>query len=209
MAEEKFRRKKFIGKSFWSETSYFHGTLDDFRLYDRAIMRDEVQNLFQLADFESLGRSKEETKKANELKEAELKAKDPNSRFSPDLLAAVLNWKKIPQSVFPLGGVSVLRPMQAKMSGDKVMAERNKTPSTKKLLEYADKGLNITNVDESKLAVSTYLHPEKQIIILKAEGDQLIFTMAAGSRMRGYLKIDDTNFKDKVAELFEMRKSGQ
>jgi hypothetical protein len=99
--------------------------------------------------------------------------------------------------------------MQAKMSGDKVMAERNKTPSTKKLLEYADKGLNITNVDESKLAVSTYLHPEKQIIILKAEGDQLIFTMAAGSRMRGYLKIDDTNFKDKVAELFEMRKSGQ
>ena len=208
-AEEKFRRKKFIGKSFWSETSYFHGILDDFRLYDRAIMSVEVQNLFQLADFESLSRSKEETKKANELKEAELKAKDPNSRFSPDLLAAVLNWKKIPQSVFPLGGVSVLRPMQAKMSGDKVMAERNKTPSTKKLLEYADKGLNITNVDESKLAVSTYLHPEKQIIILKAEGDQLIFTMAAGSRMRGYLKIDDTNFKDKVAELFEMRKSGQ
>ena len=76
------------------------------------------------------------------------------------------------------------------------------------MLQYANKGLNITNVDDAKLAVSTYLDVNKEIIIIAAEEDRLTFTMTRGSRMKGYLKMDDTNFKDKVAELFELRNSG-
>ena len=207
-AETKFRTKQFIGKSYWTNTSNFHGTLDDFRLYDRALLNEEVEEIFELGDFESLQLREEEVKRGIEMKEAEVQASDPNARFSKELLEAVRNWRRIPNSVFPLYGVQVLRPLQAKMFGDEEMARRNKTPSTKELLQYANKGLNITNVDDAKLAVSTYLDVNKEIIIIAAEEDRLTFTMTRGSRMKGYLKMDDTNFKDKVAELFELRNSG-
>ena len=108
-AETKFRQNNSIGKSYWTNTSNFHGTLDDFRLYDRALLNEEVEEIFALGDFESLQLREEEVKRGIEMKEAEVQASDPNARFSKELLEAVRNWRRIPNSVFPLYGVQVLR----------------------------------------------------------------------------------------------------
>lgn len=38
----------YIGKSMWSGDKYFDGTIDEFRVYDRAISEDEVAELFEM-----------------------------------------------------------------------------------------------------------------------------------------------------------------
>jgi len=105
--------------------------------------------------------------------------------------------------------VCVIREMNVKMFGDEVMKKRNKALSTQELLSYANKGLNITNVDEARLTVSTLLKPEKPIIITGANGEQLEFTRTFGSRMKGFIQMDQTDFKDRVAKLFELRKENR
>ncbi len=38
----------YIGKSMWSGDQYFNGTIDEFRIYDRAITPNEVTELFEM-----------------------------------------------------------------------------------------------------------------------------------------------------------------
>ena len=209
-AAPQFRRKKFIGKSFWSDSSYFHGALDDFRLYERALVQAEVKELYALGDLMLLDdRHSAWLEEAARSKAKIEKDSEPKSKYSDELLKAVKNWKKIPRSVFPMGGVCVIREMNVKMFGDEVMKKRNKALSTRELLSYANKGLNITNVDETRLTVSTLLKPEKPIIITGVNGEQLEFTRTFGSRMKGFIQMDQTDFKDRVAKLFELRKENR
>lgn len=42
------RKSQFIGKSNWPDNAYFHGQIDDFRIYDRALSAAEVQALYNL-----------------------------------------------------------------------------------------------------------------------------------------------------------------
>lgn len=37
----------YIGKSMWENDKYFYGTIDEFRIYDRALSGDEVKELFE------------------------------------------------------------------------------------------------------------------------------------------------------------------
>ena len=42
------RTKQFIGKSNWSEDGYFDGSIDEVRIYDRALSASEVSKLYHL-----------------------------------------------------------------------------------------------------------------------------------------------------------------
>jgi len=41
------RVRNYIGKSSWSGDNYFHGDLDDLRIYNRALTEEEILSLFQ------------------------------------------------------------------------------------------------------------------------------------------------------------------
>ncbi|MAL86724.1 MAG: hypothetical protein CMI23_10270, partial [Opitutae bacterium] len=43
-----YRTKQYIGKSNWSNDRYFKGTIDELRIYDRALSAAEVQALYNM-----------------------------------------------------------------------------------------------------------------------------------------------------------------
>ena len=49
------RTKQYVGKSNWSQDSYFEGLIDDLRIYDRALTAKQVTALYQAASRDSDG----------------------------------------------------------------------------------------------------------------------------------------------------------
>ena len=109
-------------------------------------------------------------------KEGAIEQKDDKS-FSADLLAAVKNWKVIPKSVFPLSNVTIQKEVEVE--------------------NYSRDGKVIS---KSNLSVG------RQVVVLGHKGGLLTISPSRTSLSRGSIKIEDTDFKNSVAALFELRK---
>lgn len=198
-----YRSNQFLGKSNWSESAYFHGQMDDFRIYDRALSDVEVKEIHSLGDLTGLVYNVRKKGVAGFQTEKE-------SIYSDELLAAVNDWKLIPRSVFPLSGVKVMRNLQLELYADNVLSARTQSLSTKELLALGEKGYILTQVDQNAVpGISTKLVAGKELIVHGAKGNALTVSTSANSRLKGFLKMEDTDFKDRVAKLFEIRKGGK
>ena len=109
--------------------------------------------------------------------EVEIPTKPDLPEFSEALLKAVSNWKKIPPSVFPLSSVTVKKEVTFVLK-----SSSNEIMATAKKAPGAE-----------VVAVGLY------------QGDLVVAPSLTG-RMRGRIAIDDTDFKQGVAYLFELRK---
>ena len=100
--------------------------------------------------------------------------------FSEELLSAVSNWNKIPQSVFPLAAVTI-----------------------KQAVDFS-----IKNNSGEIIAKSTI--PEgSEVVAVGANRDQLLIAPSKSAKMRGTINMDNTDFKLGVAYLFDLRKRQQ
>ena len=90
-------------------------------------------------------------------------------------MKAVSNWKKIPPSVFPLSSVTV-----------------------KKEVNFVAKS------SSNEIMARAKRHREEVVAVGLYQGDLLVAPSLTG-RMRGRIAIDDTDFKQGVAYLFELR----
>lgn len=97
--------------------------------------------------------------------------------FTPQLLAAVKNWNAIPKSVFPLSAVTINKDL--------------------KFIAYSQTG---------KAIGSSQLPAGKEVIALGHKGNLLTVSPSKRGTMRATIAIDQTDFKDGVAYLFELRK---
>jgi hypothetical protein len=97
--------------------------------------------------------------------------------FSPELLRAVNNWKQIPKSVFPIGNVTVFEEVELKFFGQNESVEGE-----------------------------AIIPSGNNFWVLGIEKDMLTISLSEVSKLKGSVEIDETNFKQKVANLFELRK---
>jgi hypothetical protein len=117
--------------------------------------------------------------KAIDERNAELESLPPtwSSYESEELLKAVQNWDNVPSSVFPLGGV------------------------------FVDKKVTMEIFDTEGNIIATKVVPKDTPLVAKSlNGQLLIVSPAEKSSMFAKVDLNDTNFKQKVAELFEVRK---
>lgn len=104
-------------------------------------------------------------------------AKPEKAGFTPDLLAAVKNWSLIPASVFPLRSVTIKKDVQMNI--------------------YSQFGQ----------PVGTSIVPSgREVIAIGHKGNLLTVSPSGKGTMRGTIAMDDTDFKEGVAYLFELRK---
>jgi formylglycine-generating enzyme required for sulfatase activity len=96
---------------------------------------------------------------------------------SEELLKAVKNWTQVPSTVFPLGGVEV----------------------------FQDFTVRIRDSKGQELASNRIL-AGNMVVVLSVQGTTLVVSDSETSKMRGRIEMHATNFKRKVAELFEYRK---
>ena len=97
--------------------------------------------------------------------------------YTKNLLKAVNNWKQIPKSVFPIGNVTVFEEVELKTFS------QNKSVESEAIIPSGN-----------------------NFWVLGIEKDMLTISMSEVSKLKGSVKIDETNFKQKVANLFELRK---
>ncbi len=97
--------------------------------------------------------------------------------FTPELLKAVKNWNFIPKSVFPLSSVTLKKDL--------------------KFLAYSQSGQAIG---------SSMLPAGKEVIALGHKGNLLTVSPSRRGTMRGSVAMNETDFKEGVAYLFELRK---
>ena len=96
---------------------------------------------------------------------------------SEELLKAVQNWDNVPASVFPLGGV------------------------------FVDKNVTMEIFDTEGNIIATKEVPKgTQLVAKSLNGEILIVSPTEKSSMVAKVDLNGTNFKQKVAELFEVRK---
>jgi hypothetical protein len=114
--------------------------------------------------------------KTPKIVEAEFATKPVLPEFSEALLKAVSNWKKIPPTVFPLSSVTV-----------------------KKEVNFIAKSSN-----NEIIASSKKLPGEEVVAVGMYQGDLVVAPSLTG-RMRGRIAMNDTDFKQGVAYLFELR----
>ena len=112
-----------------------------------------------------------------EVKEIEAETKPIMPQFSDELLKAVNNWTRIPQSVFPLSAVTIKQAVQfsVKASNGQVMANSS-------------------------------LPAGSEVVVIGANGDKLLLAPRKDAKMRGIISMDQTDFKEGVAYLFDLRK---
>ncbi|MBT5716604.1 MAG: SUMF1/EgtB/PvdO family nonheme iron enzyme, partial [Opitutae bacterium] len=110
-------------------------------------------------------------------KEARSEQKDDKS-FSADLLAAVKNWKVIPKSVFPLSNVTIQKAVE----------------------------VTILSPTSGQLIGNLNLPAGREVVVLEHKEGILTISPTRTSLSRGSIKMEDTDFKDGVAYLFELRK---
>jgi hypothetical protein len=97
--------------------------------------------------------------------------------FSKELLAAVKNWNSVSKAVFPLKSVKVMQDLTFKA--------------------YSSSG---------QLMGSAPVPAGKEVVAVALRGRNLTVSPSIGSRMTASIHIDQTDFKQGVAYLFELRK---
>ena len=97
--------------------------------------------------------------------------------FSKELLAAVKNWTSVSPSVFPLKSVKVMQDLTFKA--------------------YSSSG---------QLMGSSPVPAGKEVVAVALRGRNLSVSPSIGSKMTASIDIDQTDFKQGVAYLFELRK---
>ena len=118
-----------------------------------------------------------EKKKTNEAAGDKPSSKPEKAAFTPELLAAVKNWNAIPKSVFPLNSVTIKKDL--------------------KFTAYSQTGQAIG---------SSQLPAGKEVIALGHKGDLLTVSPSKRGTMRATIAMNQTDFKEGVAYLFELRK---
>ena len=100
--------------------------------------------------------------------------------FSPELLNAVRNWQAVPESVFPLGGITLKQPVtfQIRTASGQV-------------------------IGNSPKAIG------QEVTAVALRGEHLYVAPSKNSTQFAYLPIDQTDFKNCVAYLFEARKKAR
>ena len=97
--------------------------------------------------------------------------------FSKELLQAVQNWKRVPPSVFPLSSVSVQSPLTFKaLSG------------------------------QGQVIATSSLPAGKEVVALGLRGTMLTVSPSLRSPLRATIDLSETDFKQGVAYLFDLRK---
>jgi hypothetical protein len=114
--------------------------------------------------------------KAPKIVEAEIPTKPELPEFSEALLKAVSNWKKIPPTVFPLSSVTI-----------------------KKEVSF------IAKSSSNEIIASAKKSPGEEVVAVGLYQGDLVVAPSLTGRMRGRIAIDDTDFKQGVAYLFELR----
>jgi len=104
-------------------------------------------------------------------------AKPEKAGFTAELLAAVKNWNAIPRSVFPLRAVTIQKDIKFNI--------------------YSQSGQPIG---------SSMLPAGREVVAIGHKGSTLIVSPSNKGTMRGSIAMDDTDFKEGVAYLFELRK---
>lgn len=109
------------------------------------------------------------------------KTKEPSlpekAAFTPELLKAVKNWNFIPKSVFPLSSVTIKKDL--------------------KFVAYSQSGQPIG---------SSMMPAGREVIAIGHKGNLLTVSPSKRGTMRASIAMDETDFKDGVAYLFELRK---
>ena len=107
----------------------------------------------------------------------DLSSQPVQPEFSKELLEAVQNWQYIPPSVFPLASVTI-----------------------KQTVEFIakDKSGNI-------LAQATK-QPGDEVFAINISGRNLVISPSKLGNMKGFIPVEQTDFKQGVAYLFELRK---
>ena len=103
--------------------------------------------------------------------------KPEKAAFTPELLNAVKNWNAIPKSVFPLQAVTINKDVKFNI--------------------YSKSGQPIG---------SSMLPAGREVVAIGHKGNILAISPSNKGTMRGSIAMDDTDFKDGVAYLFELRK---
>ena len=110
-----------------------------------------------------------------------LKSNEPTqpikASFTPELLSAVKNWNAIPKSVFPLRAVTIKKDVKFNI--------------------YSQFGQPIG---------SSMLPAGREVVAIGHKGNLLAVSPSNKGSMRGSISMDDTDFKEGVAYLFELRK---
>lgn len=97
--------------------------------------------------------------------------------FSEELLRAVQNWQRVPPSVFPLKSVSV----------QSALTFRALSP-------------------QGQVLATSSLPAGKEVVALGLRGTTLTVSPSLNSRLRATIDLANTDFKQGVAYLFELRK---
>lgn len=97
--------------------------------------------------------------------------------FTPELIKAVKNWNLIPKSVFPLSSVTI------------------------------KKDLNFVAYSQSGQPIGSSMMPAgREVIAIGHKGNLLTVSPSKRGTMRASIAMSETDFKDGVAYLFELRK---
>ena len=122
--------------------------------------------------------SRYNSRKRHSLKSTSKTSASPiEPRISNDLLKAVDDWKSIPQTVFPLPNVGIFTAVQF-----------------------------VAKDASGEIIAGATMQPGRQVVALGVSGGDLILSPSKNGKMRGSTSIDDTDFKQGVAYLFELRK---
>ena len=103
--------------------------------------------------------------------------KPEKASFTPELLAAVKNWTAIPRSVFPRPAVTIKK----------------------------DVKMNIYSIS-GQVVGSSILPAGREVVAIGHKGNLLSIAPSNKGTTRGSISMDQTDFKDGVAYLFELRK---
>jgi hypothetical protein len=107
---------------------------------------------------------------------------EPNSEpeqpeFSPELLSAVKNWQFIPKSVFPLAAVTIRQPIEF-----------------------------VAKTKDGQVVASAVMQPGEEVVAMGLMEKKLIVAPSLETKLRGNIDVQQTDFKQGVAYLFELRK---
>ena len=105
------------------------------------------------------------------------RSKPLQPEFSEELLQAVKNWRAIPPSVFPLSSVTI-----------------------KASVEFIAKSTS------GEIIARAQKQSGDEVVALGVVGNELILSPSKSGKMRGKISINQTDFKQGVAYLFELRK---
>ena len=105
------------------------------------------------------------------------KVKPEQPEISPELLSAVKNWQLIPKSVFPLSAVTINQPIEF-----------------------------VAKTQSGQIIATALKKPGDEVVAVGSSGKYLSVAPSVKTKMRGQILLEQTDFKQGVAYLFELRK---